>query len=427
MNTQNTVKYIKNGGLDASFARLYGEGALSSQRKRYISAIERFEALFGGEREISVFSVPGRSEISGNHTDHNRGCVIAASVDLDVITVASKNEGSIITVNSEGFGADIVDISEFNEPKKELFGRSSAIIAGVVSGFRADGLSVGGFDAYTTSCVPGGSGLSSSAAFENTVGTVLNHFYNCGNISPVSIAKISQYAENVFFGKPCGLMDQVACSVGGIVAIDFKEPKEPVIEKLDLDLASAGYALCIIKTGGNHADLTDDYAAVPAEMKVVAKELGCEYLRQTDKKTLLAHINELRSTVGDRAILRAAHFFDENERVASLKKAIKNNDIGAFFDGILSSGRSSFCYLQNVYTNKNVSEQGVSLALCLADSYLSEVGGAWRVHGGGFAGTVQSFVPTKNVGGFAALIESVFGEDSCLILSIRPDGAVRLI
>ena len=427
MNTQNTVNLIKNGGLDASFARLYGKSEVIDQRQRYIDAIERFATLYGGDRDISVFSVPGRSEISGNHTDHNRGCVIAASVDLDIIAVASKNETSVINVKSEGFCADIVDINKFTEPKEDLYGRSSAIIAGVVSGFRADGLSVGGFDAYTTSCVPGGSGLSSSAAFENMVGTMLSHFYNGGNLSPVTIAKISQYAENVFFGKPCGLMDQVACAMGGIVAIDFEDPQEPIIEKLDFDISKAGYALCIIKTGGTHADLTDDYAAIPAEMKAVAKALGCEYLRETDKKTLLANINELRAKVGDRAILRAAHFFDENERVASLKKSIKNNDIGAFFDGILSSGRSSFCYLQNVYTNKNVSEQGVSLALCLADSYLSEVGGAWRVHGGGFAGTVQSFVPLSAVDGFKELIESVFGEDSCLILSIRPDGAVRLI
>ena len=427
MNTQKTVELIRNGGLDDSLSRLYGKSAVEDQRKRYIDAIASFCALYGDDKDIAIFSVPGRSEISGNHTDHNRGCVIAASVDLDIIAVATRTDSDIINVKSEGHKADCVDINEFTAPKKELYGRSSSIVAGVVSGFRTEALSVGGFDAYTTSSVPGGSGLSSSAAFENMIGTMLNYFYNDASVSPVTIAKISQYAENVFFGKPCGLMDQVACAMGGIVAIDFEDPKDPVIEKLELDLASAGYALCIIKTGGNHADLTSDYAAVPSEMKAIAKLLGCEFLRETDKKTLFEHIGELRGMVGDRAILRAAHFFDENERVAALKEAIKASDTSAFFEGILASGRSSFCYLQNVYTNKNVEEQGVSLALYLADSYLREIGGAWRVHGGGFAGTVQSFVPLDAVDGFRTLIESVFGKDSCLILSIRPEGAVRLI
>jgi galactokinase len=427
MNTQKTIELIKNGSLDGALTRLYGGGAVEDQRERYIKAIDEFCALYGADRDISIFSVSGRSEVSGNHTDHNRGCVIAASVDLDVVAVASRSEGSVINIKSEGFRADTVDICAFTKSDPALFGSSGAIIAGVADGFEKNGLSVGAFDAYTTSSVPGGAGLSSSAAFENTVGTILNHFYNGGAVSPVTIAKISQYAENVFFGKPCGLMDQVACAVGGIVAIDFEDPQEPVIEKLDFDLSAAGYALCIVKTGGNHADLTDDYAAIPAEMKSVAKALGCEYLRETSKAALLSSIVDLRGTVGDRAILRAAHFFDENERVASLKKAIKNGDAGAFLGTILASGRSSFCYLQNVYTNKNVSEQGVSLALSLAESYLSGVGGAWRVHGGGFAGTVQCFVPFSALDGFRALVEGVFGEGSCLCLSIRPDGAVKLL
>ena len=427
MNVQSAIYSIKNGTLDQKLIRLYGKDALEAQKNRYISAIEEFADLFGANREISIFSVPGRSEISGNHTDHNYGCVIAGSVDLDIIAIASKREDSVLHIKSEGHNADIVDINKYTVPNEKLFGNSASILAGVAKGLLNEGYKVGGLDAYTTSCVPGGSGLSSSAAFENMVGTMINHFYNEGKVSSVEIAKISQYAENVFFGKPCGLMDQVACAFGGIVAIDFADPKNPEIEQLELDLAGAGYALCIIKTGGNHADLTDDYAAVPAEMKAVARELGVSVLRETDKAALLEKISELREKVGDRAILRACHFFDENERVAAIKEALRSKNIDKFFEGILASGKSSFCYLQNVYTTKNVGEQGVSLALCLAESYLSKVGGAWRVHGGGFAGTVQSFVPLAHVDGFTKTIEAVFGEGSCLALSVRPDGAIKLM
>ena len=427
MDIQSMIYKIKNGALDAAFARLYGKDAIEAQRKRYISAIEEFADLFGDKRDVSLFSVPGRSEISGNHTDHNFGCVIAGSVSLDIIAVAAKRDDSVLHIKSEGHKADIVDVKKYTEPDPALFGQSASILAGVAKGLSNAGYAIGGLDAYTTSCVPGGSGLSSSAAFENMVGTMINHFYNDGKVSNVEIAKISQFAENAFFGKPCGLMDQVACAYGGIVAIDFADPTSPVIEQLDLDLASAGYALCIIKTGGNHADLTDDYAAVPAEMKAVAKALGADVLRNTDKAALIKKLPELRNSVGDRAILRAFHFFEENERVAFIKDALRAKDIDKFFEGILASGKSSFCYLQNVYTTKNVGEQGVSLALCIAEDYLCRVGGAWRVHGGGFAGTVQSFVPLAEVEGFSKAIENVFGEGSCLVLSVRPDGAIKLI
>ncbi len=427
MNIKNIVENISNGALDATFERLYGKAAIPSQKDRFLNALSRFSTLYGCEREVSLFSIPGRTEISGNHTDHNRGCVIAGSVDLDIIAVAAKRDDNIIKIKSEGHREDVVDTDRFTTPDPSLFGKSSAIIAGVCVGLKNAGYAIGGFDAYTSSCVPGGSGLSSSAAFENTVGTIISHFYNDAKVSPVEIAKISQFSENEFFGKPCGLMDQVACAYGGIVAIDFADPKSPVIEQLGFDLRGAGYSLCIIKTGGNHADLTDDYAAVPSEMKAVAKELGVEYLRQTDKETLRRAIPSLRKTVGDRAILRACHFFDENERVAKLKAALKEKDLDAFFDGILASGRSSFCYLQNVFTTKNVSEQGVSLALCIAEDFLKNNGGAWRVHGGGFAGTVQSFVPSDKVSDFSNAIEGVFGEGSCLVLSIRPDGAIKLV
>ena len=294
------------------------------------------------------------------------------------------------------------------------------------AGFRKDGYSVGGFDAYTTSSVLKGSGLSSSAAFEDMIGNILSHFYNDGGVDNVEIAKLAQYSENVFFGKPCGLMDQVACAVGGIVAIDFKDPKTPVIEKMGVDISGHGFNLCIVNTGGNHADLTDDYASVPAEMKSVAKLLGCEVLRDADEDKLMSSAASIREQVGDRALLRAFHFFNENRRVAKQKAALMAEDLDAFFEQVKASGRSSFCYLQNVYTTKNVNEQGLSLALCVAENYLSDKRGAFRVHGGGFAGTIQAFVASNEVEGFRQRMDSIFGDGKCIVLRIRPVGAVKV-
>ena len=258
------------------------------------------------------------------------------------------------------------------------------------------------------------------------VGNLINHLYNDGKIDNVEIAKVAQYAENKFFGKPCGLMDQVACANGGIVAIDFAEAGKPGIEPVKFDLSGAGYNLCIVDTGGNHADLTDDYAAVPAEMKAVAKVLGADLLRRTDEDTLMASIAKVREECGDRAVLRALHFFAENKRVATQKEALLSGDIDTFFENVIASGRSSYCYLQNVYTVKNVSEQGLSLALCLAERYLSGKKGAFRVHGGGFAGTIQAFVETKDVEGYRALMDSVFGSGACMVLRVRQEGAVKV-
>ena len=296
----------------------------------------------------------------------------------------------------------------------------------MAAGFSEKGCRIGGFDAYTTSNVLKGSGISSSAAFEDMIGNILNHLYNDGKVDNVEIAKLSQYAENRFFGKPCGLMDQVACGVGGIVAIDFADPKDPVIEKIDFDFSGAGYRLCIVNTGGNHADLTGDYASVPAEMKSVAAYFGKEVLRDTDENAVLAAIPALREKVGDRAILRALHFFAENRRVAAQKAALKAGDLDTFLANVIASGRSSFCYLQNVYTTKNVSEQGLSLALCLAERVLSGKRAAWRVHGGGFAGTIQAFVPTEDVAEFRAVMDAAFGEGRCMVLRVRPEGALRV-
>ena len=417
---------LNSGAFDKRFCYIYGTAAVAAQKERYARALDAFEALYGSDRDAAFYSVAGRSELSGNHTDHNHGCVIAASIDLDIIAVAAPRADAVIRIQSEGFPEDVVDLAAYTAPKKERFERSDALIAGMAAGFRKEGFAVGGFDAYTTSNVLKGSGISSSAAFEDMVGNILNYIYNEGKISNVEIAKLAQYAENVFFGKPCGLMDQVACAVGGIVAIDFADPKQPVIEQVNFDITGAGYNLCIVNTGGNHADLTGDYASVPAEMKAVAAQFGKPVLREVEEEKVLAALPELRGKVGDRAVLRALHFYAENRRVAAQKAALKAGDLKAFFELVIASGRSSFCYLQNVYTTKNPAEQGLSLALCLAERALAGKVAAWRVHGGGFAGTIQAFVPNEAVEAFRAQMDAAFGKGACMVLRIRPVGATRI-
>ena len=427
MKTADLIKSINQGKADEMLTALYGKEALEAQKSRYIKAIGEFEKLYGVDRDACAYSVAGRTEISGNHTDHNYGRVIAGSLNLDIIAIAAAREDSVIRVKSEGFPEDTVDFSVYNTPDPEKYTTSGSIIAGMCAGLKKNGHKIGGFDAYTTSNVLKGSGISSSAAFEDMIGNILNHIYNDGKVDNVEIAMLSQYAENEFFGKPCGLMDQVACAAGGIVSIDFENPAAPVIEKMDFDLSKAGYNLCIVNTGGNHADLGEDYASVPMEMKAVAAKLGKKVLRQVDEEDVIKAIPSLRAEVGDRAIMRALHFFEENKRVDALKAALKEGDLDRFFEGIKESGRSSFCYLQNVFTVKNVSEQGISLALCLADKYLAGKKAAFRVHGGGFAGTIQAFVPAEDAEGFRAYMDAALGEGSCLILRIRPYGAVKVI
>ena len=426
MKTAELKAAVLGGAFDQRFAYIYGDAAVQAQKMRYAAAIDAFVDLYGSDREAALYSVAGRSELSGNHTDHNHGCVVAASIDLDIIAVASPSESSVIRVKSEGFPEDVVDISTFTAPREFPKGHSDELIAGMAAGFRKEGYKVGGFDAYTTSNVLKGSGISSSAAFEDMIGNILNHIYNEGKIDNVEIAKLSQYAENQFFGKPCGLMDQVACAVGGIVAIDFADPSKPVIDKIDFDITAAGYNLCIINTGGNHADLTDDYAAIPAEMKSVAAYFGKKVLRETDEETVISAIPALREQLGDRAVMRALHFFEENRRVAKQKDALCAGDLDAFFENVIASGRSSFCYLQNVFTPKNVNEQGVSLALCVAEKLLAGKKAAWRVHGGGFAGTIQAFVPADYVEEFRRKMDAALGDGHCMVLRIRPVGAVRI-
>ncbi len=428
---------IASGGLDQALRTDLSipEAQLSAQRQRYLDAAEAFASLYG-DGDISLYSVGGRSEISGNHTDHNYGCVIAASVNLDILALAKKRTDGVVRVRSEGFEEDVVSPDAIEAPDESKFYTSAAIIAGMQKAFLNAGYAVGGFEAYTTSNVLKGSGLSSSAAFEVMVGNILNHLYNDGKVSNVEIAKMAQYAENVYFGKPCGLMDQTACAVGGFIAIDFEDPATPKIEKMDFDLTGAGYALCIVNTGGNHADLNEDYASIPTEMKAVAAALGAPVLRQTSRHALDALLAEngaaLREKVGDRAILRAYHFFSENQRVKEQVAALKNGDTEGFKAGVTASGQSSFRYLQNVYTTKNVAEQGLSLALCLTEVFLArhrdgDKAGVCRVHGGGFAGTIQAFVPLALTEAYAETMNAVFGSGACYVLSVRKNGACRLL
>ena len=425
MNTSELKKAVLAGAFDPTFKTLYGEENISSAQIRYTNAIEAFESIYGAKEEAVLLSVPGRSEITGNHTDHNHGRVIAASVDCDVIAVAAKTADGTVRIKSDGYKEDAVSITAL-DPKNFPQFKSIGLVAGMCDAFKKNGLTIGGLCAYTTSNVLKGSGLSSSAAFEVMVGTSLNHLYNGGAVSPIDVARYAQWSENVYFGKPCGLMDQMACSVGSFVQIDFKDPAVPVINKVSFDFASCNHALCIVDTGGNHADLTDEYAAVRGEMEAVAAKFGKPVLRDVDFDDFRKNIPVIRESAGDRAVLRAMHFFEENKRVDLQAQALASNDFEAFKALIIDSGYSSYMYNQNIYTCKAPSDQPVSVALAICNRLLKDKG-AWRVHGGGFAGTIQAFVPENMLDEFKSEICSVFGEKSCYVLNIRPVGGVKVI
>ncbi len=423
-HTSDILKKIEQGAFDGLFIKLYGNSAVAEQRARYRQAVEEFTALFGEKERVYLFSAPGRTEIGGNHTDHNHGCVLAASVNLDVIAVVAPNNDGHIRVKSQGYPLDDIDLADLSVHTEEV-NCSSSLIRGTAARFSELGYTIDGFDAYTTSNVLKGSGLSSSAAFEVLVGTILSGIYNNSAVDAVTIAKIAQYAENVYFGKPCGLMDQMASSVGGIITIDFRNTDAPRIETVDFDFASCGHRLCIVDVGGSHADLTHEYAAVTQEMRQVASELGVEYLRETSFDALFPRMATLREKVGDRALLRAMHFFADNDRVGKEVAALRNGDFETFKALVVESGHSSFEYLQNIYANCDVSSQGMSLALALAQRLLDGKG-AWRVHGGGFGGTTQNFVPLELVEEFSHTMTAVFGKENCHCLSIRPCGGIEL-
>lgn len=425
MKASELKERISSGKYDDRLLDIYADRELiGRQQDRYAEASDKFIELYG-DREIEVYSAPGRSEVGGNHTDHQHGQVLAAAVNLDVIAIVSKTDDGIIKVVSDSFDIAPIDVKDLAKKDKEE-GSSEALIRGVAGKLKDDGYNVGGFVAYMTSDVLVGAGLSSSAAFEVAIGNVLSGLYNDMKLTDVYIAKVSQYAENVYFGKPCGLMDQMASSVGSLVNIDFYDVNEPVINPVRVDFEKFGHSLCIVDTKGDHADLTDDYAAIPIEMKKVADFFGKEYLKEIPFDEFLDKIPQIRPVSGDRAVLRAIHFFEDDMRVTDEVNALKNGDFEEFKRLITESGNSSYKYLQNVYSIKDYDNQNISLALVLTERYLGSRAG-YRVHGGGFAGTIQVFVPNDLVSGYKKEIEKYFGEGSCHVLKIRKYGGMKVI
>ena len=425
MNTQTLIDKLQNGELDNRLLEIYVDSKLIEyQRNRYIAAIKKFEDLYQ-EGEVVLFSAPGRSEVGGNHTDHQHGKVLATSINLDSISVVRATNDNVIRLVSDSYDEIVISLDDIilKEEEKET---TTALIKGVASGFLNRKFEVGGFTAYVTSDVLIGAGLSSSAAFETLIGTILSGLYNDMNVSAVDIAIIGQYAENIYFGKPCGLMDQMACSVGNLVYIDFENPTKPVVEKVEFDMEEYGYSLCITDTKGSHADLTDEYAAVPREMKQVAKHFGKEVLRGITAQDIIREIQALRSELGDRSVLRALHFVSENDRVTCEVEALKAGDFVGFLNLVKASGDSSYKYLQNVYSNSDVNSQNVSVALATSDVVLQN-NGVSRVHGGGFAGTIQAFVKNEYVEEYKKNMDLVFGEGACSDLRIRKYGGIQVI
>lgn len=417
---------FRNGNYNDLLADLYEDpNQVDYQAFRFAGAIQKFIELYG-DKEVSIFTAAGRSEVSGNHTDHQHGRVLAASINLDSIGIAAKTDDNTIRVVSDDFNitpvsADSLEIVEAEE------GTSEALIRGVCRALSDYGWKIGGFEAFITSDVLVGAGLSSSASFEVLIGTILSGLYNNDEIDMVEIAKASQFAENKFFGKPCGLMDQCACAVGGLITIDFKDPSNPIVKAVDADFSKFGYSLCITDTKGSHADLTHEYAAIPEEMKKVADYFGFEVLRDVNPDEFLNKIPEVREAISDRAVLRAIHFFNENDRVPAIVEALENSDFDGFLKGIEASGNSSFKYLQNVYPSSDPSAQGVSIALAVSENLLSDNPGVSRVHGGGFAGTIQAFVPNEAVEDYRKGMDAVFGDGSCHVLKIRAVGGKHLL
>lgn len=415
---------IAEGKKDERLALLYGDNNIESQRNRYTKSIQTFMDLYG-DKEVSVISVPGRSEVIGNHTDHQHGEVLATSINLDIIAVVSPREDGVVKVLSDDYDIPAIDLSDLtpHENEKES---SQALIRGVAAKIAEEGGKIGGFDGFMTSDVLQGSGLSSSAAFEVMIGNIFSDLYNEGKLDPVELAKIGQYAENVFFGKPCGLMDQCACSVGGLIHIDFADPKNPIVEKVNVNFADFNTSLCITDVHASHADLTQDYADIPYELKEVDQFFGKDFLRDVDEDEFYARLVELRDTLkNDRALLRAMHVYEENKRVQKAVSALNNDDLTGFEEQLSASGNSSYKYLQNIYSPADFKNQAVSLALFLSEKVLNGRG-AQRVHGGGFAGTIQAFVPNDLVEAYRSEMDKVFGEGACYILQIRPYGGYEV-
>lgn len=433
MNCSELVEKISNGGLDQELKTLYVDSEIfESTKKRYIQAVKSFEQKFGGEGDVHIFSAPGRSEVCGNHTDHQHGMCVAASINLDVVAVARKRDDSKVNVLSEGYDLISCDSKDLKFSQADS-GTTKALIRGVLKGCLEEGFAVGGFDCYMTSNVIVGAGLSSSAALENALGTAVNHFYNDGKMSAIDVAKISKYAENVYFCKPCGLLDQMASSVGGLIHIDFKDVENPQVNKIDVDFSAFGYSLCIVDVHASHADLTEDYASIPKEMKSVAEYFGQTHLRNVKPEDFYSNLAGVRAKCSDRAMLRAYHFFEEEENVQNLVKKLEEKDFPGFLHFVKASGNSSYKFLQNIYSPRIPENQSVSIALAFSQKYLEtqkgcrDSKGVCRVHGGGFAGTIQAFVKDQFVSEYKENIEKIFGSDSCHVLKVRPAGSVKVI
>lgn len=414
------------GEMDERLREVYvDESRIDYNRARIVGALDRFRELFPEEDLVELYSAPGRSEVCGNHTDHQNGCVLATSINLDAVAVVSKTEDGMIRLVSGEYPMETIDTADLTKQESEL-NTTTALIKGVAAGLARRGYTLGGFKAFVTSDVLMGAGMSSSAAFESLVGTILSWLYNEGKVSSIEIAQIGQYAENVYFGKPCGLMDQMACSVGGMVAIDFADKANPVVCPVKIDFEKAGLSLCIVDTKGSHADLTPDYAAVPEEMKQIARAFGKEHLREVPEEAFYEKLSDLWKETSGRSVLRAIHFYEEQKRVAGAVSALQEGDYEGFLRQIQASGNSSAKFLQNIYSPKQVNSQNVTVALAVSESILRDRG-VCRVHGGGFAGTIQAFVKNEAVAEYKSRIERVFGADSCHVLKVRPLGGIRML
>ena len=423
MNQEHTLKLLESEKAKKLLGELYGKAAVAENQKRYEDLVGKFVKEFG-EKDLYLFSSPGRTEISGNHTDHNHGKVLAGSINLDCVGVAAVNDTNFVNIVSETFNQSFtIDLNHL-EPSDRMAGTVD-LVKGLLKGFEESGYEVGGFDAYVTSNVISAAGVSSSASFEMFLCSMLNTFFNAGKMDTVAYAHIGKYSENHYWNKASGLLDQMACAVGGLITIDFLEPQAPVVEKIDFDFTSQNHSLIIVNTGKGHADLSADYSSVPNEMKKVAQFFGKEVCAEIKEQDVIDHLAEMRAYAGDRSVLRALHFFEENKRVEAEVKALKENRFGDFLDGITSSGNSSWKWLQNCYTNSNVQEQGISIALALTEMFIAEKKrGACRIHGGGFAGVIMAMLPNDLVDEYVAYIEKAMGEGSAYRMSIRPYGAI---
>lgn len=417
---------LSDGVHAARLASLYccAPAETASEAARYAAVLDGLEKTFGSHAEAGLYSAPGRTEIGGNHTDHQHGRVLAGSVNIDMIAAAAPNDKNQLRVQSEGYDLCVIDLNDL-EARKEEENTTAALLRGECAAFTQRGAKLAGLDVYVSSNVPKGSGVSSSAAFEVLIGVILNDCFMTEKVSPIAIAQIGQWAENVYFGKPCGLMDQMASSVGNIITIDFASPAKPVVEPVAVDFSKAGLVLCILDSGADHADLTDEYAAIPAECRAVAAVCGGEVLRDVPFETFLAKLPECRRQCGDRAVLRAFHVYADNDRVAKQVAALHDGDFDTFLSLVNESGRSSWEYLQNVIPAGYKEHQEVGVTIAAAKHLLGDKG-AVRVHGGGFAGTVQAFVPVEMLDEFKAGMEAILGEGRCHVLSIRPEGGAVL-